>query len=268
MSKGYLWFCQNTENVDYISLSIELARTIKKHNKENSVCVIVDKDTTFENKWIDHVKVLATDHADGHEKKFSNEYKAFALTPFTHTIKLEADMIWNSNTDWWWNYLCQHDLVFSINCLDYKEQVVRDEVYRPFHRENLLPNVYNGMTYFRRSHRAKKFFDICRLIFENWTMVQENLLKKCFDQHPSTDIVYALAYRLLDPTCEQLIDYSWFKFIHNKPCIHQKDYDYDPKNYYYPLRIDDEIVFGGRKLSAPLHYFNKDFVEVLNARSV
>ena len=42
MSKGFLWFCQNTDKVDYVKCSIELAKSIKKFNKENNICVVTD----------------------------------------------------------------------------------------------------------------------------------------------------------------------------------------------------------------------------------
>ena len=38
------------------------------------------------------------------EWKLSNEWQVFNLTPFKHTIKLEADMLFTTNTDWWWNH--------------------------------------------------------------------------------------------------------------------------------------------------------------------
>ena len=268
MSRGFLWFCQNNDSTDYTKLSIELARTIKKHNRENKICVVVDQHSIFQSEHVDHIRVLADDDAESHTKKFANEYKVFNMTPFTHTIKLEADMLWNSTTDWWWNYLCQHDLVFAVDCLDYREDVVKDHTYRPFHGDNFLPNLYNGMTYFRKSTRAKKFFDICKSIVQNWDTVRQEILRRCFDEVPTTDVVYALAYSILDPTRQDLIDYPWFKFIHNKPAIHQQQYRYDPKNYYYPVRINDNIVFGGKRITAPLHYYYKDFLEVLNVRSV
>lgn len=268
MSKGFVWFCQNNKDTDYIKLSIELARTLKKHNRQNLICVIVDKKSIFQSEYVDHLKVLRQDESSNHVKKFANEYKVFDLSPFKHTIKLEADMLWNANTDWWWNYLCQHDLVFSVDCLDYKQQIIRDNIYRPYHGDNFLPNIYNGMTYFRKSIRAKKFYELCKDITQHWDVVKEEILKKCFDDEPTTDIVYALAYRLLDPINQHLINYEWFKFIHNKPSIHQTRYTYEPTNYYYPVRINDEIFFGGKKITAPLHYFYKDFLEVLNVRSV
>ena len=109
MSKGFLWFSQNTDKVDYVKCSIELAISIKMFNKESNICVISDKK--FESEHIDVVKVMNTDESAEHEIKWANEYKAFKLSPFTHTIKLESDMLWTQNTDWWWYHLWQHDLL-------------------------------------------------------------------------------------------------------------------------------------------------------------
>ena len=92
------------------------------------------------------------------------------------------------------------------------------------------------------------------------------LLKQCFDDEPTTDVVYALAYRILDPMGEQMINYPWFKFVHNKPSIHQTKYNYNILNYYYPVQSEDGLYFGGRKVIAPLHYYYKNFLEVLDAR--
>ena len=41
------------------------------------------------------------------------------------------------------------------------------------------------------------------------------MLIDCHDPYPSTDVVYALAYRMIDPTNQYLIDYEWFKFLQN-----------------------------------------------------
>ena len=47
MSKGFVWFCQNNTSSDYVRCSIELAKSIKRHNKENKICVITDEQTKF-----------------------------------------------------------------------------------------------------------------------------------------------------------------------------------------------------------------------------
>ena len=156
MSKGFVWFAQNNDQVDYVKLSIELAKSIKQYNKENKVCVITDENSKFQNEAVDIVKVLKQDDSYTHKIKWANEYKVFDITPFKYTIKLEADMLWTINTDWWWHYLWQHDLVFSVNCRNYRDKIVQDTVYRQLFVKNKLPNIYNGLMYFRKSKQCRK----------------------------------------------------------------------------------------------------------------
>ena len=101
MSKGFLWFAQNNDKTDYVELSIKLAESIKKHNKENKICVVTDEKSKFEHESVDVVKVLSDDNSAEHDVKWANEYKAFSVTPFTHTIKLESDMLWTTNKAKW-----------------------------------------------------------------------------------------------------------------------------------------------------------------------
>ena len=130
--------------------------------------------------------------------KWANEFKAFAITPFTHTIKIEADMAWTLKTDWWWYNLWQHDIVFSVNCRNYRDKIIKDTKYRQIFIRNNLPNIYNGLMYFRKSNMAKRFFACAEAITKNWNHVRENMLIGCTDKFPSTDVVFALAYKMLD----------------------------------------------------------------------
>ena len=164
MSKGFLWFCQNNDKTDYVELSIALAKSIKKQNTHNNVCVITDANTKIDSPLIDIVKVLPTDESENDEVKWGNEFKAFSMSPFTHTIKVAADMIWTANTDWWWHYLWQHDMVFSVDCYNYRDKIVKDTTYRPHHTRNALPNIYSDLTYFRRSARTIRFGRICDVV--------------------------------------------------------------------------------------------------------
>jgi len=266
MSRGFLWFAQNNEKTDYAKLSIELAKSIKQHNNENLICVVTDKLTKINSDYIDYVVVLKDDNSEKHSNKFSNEYKAFGLTPFTHTIKLEADMLFTSCTDEWWNHLGQHDMVFSINCRNYKDEIINNSPYRKIFNKNLLADVYNGMFYFRKSVLSKKFFDICKTITLNWSTVRDEMLINCHDDVPTTDVVYALSMRILDPTNQLLVDYPWFKFIHNKPGINNTESVMDQHNYLYPTRLADRMYLGGKRLNRVWHYYQKDTTELLNDR--
>ena len=263
MSKGFLWFAQNNDTTDYVELSIRLAESIKLWNRENKICVITDAKSKFEHKAVDLVKVLAHDDSEEHKVKWANEYKAFNVTPFTHTIKLESDMLWTMNTDWWWHHLWQHDLVFSVDCRNYKDNIVKTTPYRNLFTRNCLPNIYNGLMYFRKSKWAQRFFNTAKHITKNWDLVRRDVLINCHDEFPSTDVVFGLAYRMIDPTNTGLIDYEWFKFLHHKPAVNGLDHVKDQNNYLFPNKNSEAYYLGDKRVSRVWHYHEKD----LNVRT-
>ena len=248
MSRGFIWFAQNNAQTDYVSMSIRLAESIKKTNRQNKICVVTDEHSKFENKNVDVVKVLKDDESADHEIKWGNEYKAFAVTPFTHTIKLEADMLWTTNTDWWWNHLGQHDLVFSVNCFNYKSDVVNNTLYRRLFVRNNLPNIYNGLMYFRKSKKAQQFYSISEAIVKNWHDVSTKMLIGCHDKYPSTDVVFALAHRIMD----------WFKFIHHKPDVNGLNRIANQNDYLMPNSAGGKVYLGETRISRVWHYHDKE----------
>ena len=264
MYKGYMWFAFNNSTTDYINLSRILAKSIKSLNKHNQICIVTNEPV--EDELFDHVRVLKQDESANEEWKLSNEYKAFRLSPFTHTIKLEADMIFTQNTDWWWNHLWQHDQVFSYNCRNYRDELVEHSPYRKLFQRNQLPDVYNGLHYFRRSVKAKQFYDLCETITKNWQTVKTQILINCHDKQPTTDVVYALANKLQDPLQLDKIDYKWFKFMHNKKQINSVNTGFDNENYLYPIKVQDVLYIGGHKQDRIVHYHNKKLPGELDAR--
>ena len=266
MSKGFVWICQNNDSTDYVELSVALAKSIKKHNKENRVCVITDQKTTIKSGEIDVVLRMKEDDSENHEIKWANEYKVFFMSPFTHSIKLAADMLWTTNTDWWWNYLWQYDMVHSVDCYNYKNILVKHKKYRPFHDVNVLQNIYSDLTYFRRSQKAANFGMICQGLTRHWKFVRDNLLINCHDRYPSTDVIYALAQRMQDPTNASMVDFPWFKITHNKKSINGLDHVARNDSYLMPVSVDGKVIHGGHVQTRPLHYVNKDYLSRINAR--
>lgn len=266
MSKGFIWLCQNNNDTDYARLSVNLAKSLKEHNKESNVCVITDHKTHIKSKHIDVVLKLENDDSEYHEVKWANEHKVFRMSPFTHSIKLAADMIWTSNTDWWWNFLWKHNMVFSIDCFNYKNQLVKKQHYRPFHNVNRLQNIYSDLTYFRKSRESIEFGEICKTLTHKWDYVKENLLVSCHDRYPSTDVVYALAQRIIDPFAEKIIDYPWFKIMHNKKHINNLGNTLHHSDYLMSVKCEGKIFMAGYVQNRPLHYVDKRFLEELNAR--
>ena len=90
------------------------------------------------------------------------------------------------------------------------------------------------------------------------------MLINCHDEYPSTDIVFALAYRIMDPTSQGLIDYDWFKFIHHKPGVNGTMRTKNQNEYLYPNRTGDAVYIGETRVSRVWHYHDKE----LHARIV
>jgi len=259
--KGFIWFATNTDSVDYIDLSRKLAESIKKHNSINKVCVITDKKIQHD-KYFDYVVTMKNPS----HLAFNNEHRIFGLSPFTHSIKLEADMVVCGNIDWWWNYLCRHDMVTSRNCLNYKGEEVVDKHYRELFRRNSLPNIYNCLTYFRKSKMAENFYKLCGAITKNWNTIREECLVGCDNDSPTTDEVYALAYKMLDPLDEHHVEFDWFKIVHNKNLINGIRHSIDNNEYLNPVLINNDLYVGSHRLCGIWHYHHKKTMEQLNAR--
>jgi hypothetical protein len=128
---------------------------------------------------------------------YANDWQMFAVSPYRQTIKLEADMICASPVDHWWTLLEQRDVVISQGARTFYDQHTDNRFYRKMFDQNHLPDVYNAITYWRLSKTAKDFFDLIRLIFENWNQYRQ--LLKFPEELPTTDVVYAMAAQIIGP---------------------------------------------------------------------
>jgi hypothetical protein len=142
----------------------------------------------------------------------------FAASPYTQTIKLEADMICVSNISHWWTNLQERDLAISLHCRNHFDQIITASKYRKVFIENNLPDVYNAITYWRYSQTANDFFRIVRQIFQNWNEYR-SLLKYCSEETPSTDLVYSIACLILGEETCTLPQADWFTMVHMKQHI-------------------------------------------------
>ena len=111
------------------------------------------------------------------------------------------------------------------------------------------------------------FARLCEVLVTNWDFTCKNILRQCHDTYPSTDVIYALAQRITDPTNKHMVDFPWFKIIHNKQKINRLDFVADNDTYLMPVEVDGKIIHGGHALTRPLHYVNKKYKEKLNVRT-
>jgi hypothetical protein len=187
--RGYLIPAIDTESVDYLGCAIQLAESIKQWHPDASISVITLK--RCDNPVFDHVIPLPYGDLGG----FANDWQCFEASPYRQTIKLEADMFAASPIDHWWTLFENRDVVISQGCRDIYNNTSNIRYYRKLFDNNQLPDVYNAVTYWRRSHTAKEFFDYVRNIFENWSAFKT--LLKFPDEKASTDVVYGMVAAIM-----------------------------------------------------------------------
>jgi hypothetical protein len=139
----------------------------------------------------DHVVPLPHGDLGG----YRNDWQVFHASPYRQTIKLEADMIAAGPVDHWWTLFERRDVVVSLGARDFYDQPAESRYYRKIFDQNDLPDVYNAITYWRLSATAKEFFSLVRSIFEHWQ--DYKTLLKFPEESPSTDVVYAMAAKII-----------------------------------------------------------------------
>lgn len=212
--QGYLIVAKNTDKINYVDCARTLAKTIKYWHPDAEICLLTDQKDATDTYLFDYVRDFPFPTV---ENGFANDWQIFHATPFRETIKLEADMMITSFIDHWWNILRNRDIVVSTGCRDWQNRVASSRHYRQVFDANELPDVYNAITYWRRSETAKEFFDTVRDIFENWTEYRK--LLKFPEEVPSTDVVYAMAANIIGPEKCTMPFASYPRIVHMKRYI-------------------------------------------------
>jgi len=258
--QGYFTFAQNTQSVNYLELAYAQAASIKQTQKINKYAVAVDSETK---KLItdEHQKVFdyVVDIVDPVANAMSNEWQAWQLTPFKETIKLESDILFTANIDHWWTGLRLQEVCFTTKVRDYFGRVSKDRSYRKFFDENNLPDVYTGMYYFRFGQQSLKLFQLAFAIYSNWEYFRDNL-KNCREELPSTDVVFAIAARLLgvELCTNPALDYP--SFVHMKGSVNHLHSGANWQNTLQHELDGTNLTINFNRQSWPVHYYQKDFI--------
>lgn len=251
--QGYLIPALNTASVDYVACAVRLARSIRQFHPDASISVMTV--TRCSDPVFNHVVPLPYgDQSDGTNHQ-CNDWQVFFATPYRETVKLEADMLIASSIDHWWTMFRHRDVVISTGCRTWQDQVSSVRSYRKTFDVNQLPDVYNAVTYWRRSAIAKEFFHLVRDIFANWQEFKK-LLRFPEDQ-PSTDLVYAMAAEIIGREKVTMPFATYPRIVHMKrDHAGTKTADWTKELVWEtdPLRIQTQAQWGA------FHYHIKDWL--------
>ena len=251
--QGFLIVATNTPECDYVSCASLLSKSIKHYHPEAQICLLTN-DQVVHDQCFDYILPFPYPLANN---PFANDWQVLHATPFRETIKLEADMLITSPIDHWWNLMRNRDVVVSTGCRDWQNRRASARHYRQVFDANNLPDVYNAITYWRRSETAQEFFKTVRSIFENWA--DYRALLKFPEEQPSTDVVYAMAANIIGPETCTMPFASYPQIVHMKRHIMaaqrekwQEELLWEYQDYI--LRINTMAQQGA------FHYHQKDWL--------
>ena len=256
--QGFLIVASNNSTDDYIACARVLAKSIKHNMPDAKVCLLTD--TAIDEDIFDYVKLFPHGDQSTTEWKLSNDWQVFDASPFRETIKLEADMIVTSDISHWWEMLRHRDVVVATQCRNFKGNISASRYYRKIFDLNDLPNVYNAITYWRLSREAQEFFMLVKNIFNNWDTYKATL-KGAKDEIATTDVVYALASRIIGiekVTLPQSITYP--SLIHMKSNINGISSEDWRKQLVWELTNTDFRI-NTVSQQYPFHYYIKEFAK-------
>lgn len=265
--RGFLTFAQNGRD-DYLRMAYALALSLRATQTEPYLSVVITPGMPVPAKYRDVfdevIDVPWIDEAKDSLWKLENEWKAYHITPYAETIKLDADMLFTSDISDWWPLLGRQDVVGCTTVETYRGESITSDFYRKCFTANGLPNLYSAFLYFRISAQAEAFFDLAQVIYHNWQRFFGEFLEPITrPQFVSTDVVFALAAKLTeDCTCPSS---PVPRFVHMKSRV---------QNWPEPIAADDDwlrhvpvtladdvmLKIGRYRQYLPLHYHQKAFL--------
>lgn len=251
MTQGYIIHAVNTGTVDYEQCARVLIKSLRAVGDTRPVTVITARDFRSDS-------VSSATHG-----VYADDWQLYQLSEYSETFKLEADMIVTRPLDSWWQLCAQRDLFIANGCRNYKQEQSDVRYYRQFNDKNLLPDLYNGITYFKKSQTAERFFNTVRTVFENWSEINSALTSPSALPWGDTDSVYAIAASIIGPEhCTVANDI--IQWVHMKKQI----------NYLLVEEWDRELIwelvgsdFRINTISQlyPVHYHVKSLAQELEA---
>lgn len=244
MTRGFVIMAQGD---DYVKCANTLKASIKRVMPKANVTIVTTEMLPY------------GDQAPNTNWKLQNDWQVYDASPYDETIKLEADMYIPRNIDHWWEVLSNQDVVVSSLIRNFKQEISDVRMYRRFIDDNNLPDVYNAITYFKKSDTAKHFFDIVRDVFENWN--EYKTILKCNPQEiATTDWAYSIACHIIGIEKTMLPTFTEMSMIHMKQYINGTATENWTDTFIYEC-LPNQIRVQTIPQQYPFHYHVKNFCD-------
>ena len=246
MSRGFVIMAQGD---DYVKCANVLETSIKRVMPNANVTIVTTD-------MLPH-----GDQAPNTNWKLQNDWQVYEISPYDETIKLEADMFIPRNIEHWFDVLSVQDVVVCSKIRNFKQELSDVKVYRRFIDDNNLPDVYNAITYFKKSETAERFFNIVRDIFENWE--EYKAILKCNPKEEcTTDWAYAIACHIVGTDKTTLPNFDELSMVHMKQWVNGLPTENWTDTLVYEI-LPNQLRVNTYPQVYPFHYHIKTFSDKL-----
>jgi hypothetical protein len=256
MSRGYIITVQG----NYTAQAELLARSIKQTQTGVDNISIVTNQQVDESLF-DHVIPLSLDISKDNIWKIHNRVFNYDWSPYDETVMLDADMVFLSDVSHWWKHLAKHDLLVVDRVKTFRNEWV-DETNNPYRQAftyNRLPNCYSAFTYFKKSEKAERFFNMLKDIIVNWDAWSAAFTPNYLQKWPSIDVAMGIAAKALDYTdIFSTLDYPTFSHMKGK-CQGYPTLSDRWSNVLGYNTGDNYLRIGPYAQTGILHYCEKEF---------
>lgn len=220
-SRGYLTFAQQGERCDYLRAAYGLALSLKATQSQvTHLSVLVTPGTKIPPRYMqvfdEIIDIPWNDEASTSGWKLENEWKAFHATPYQETVKLDADMLFTQDIAKWWPMMSNRKVTACNSISTYRGATPNGEnPYRACFAANDLPDIYTAFMHFGQNDLALELFTQAEIIFQNWERFFEEFLEPVTrPKFVSTDVVFALAMKLIGPVSDFCSDMGFPNIVH------------------------------------------------------
>lgn len=266
MSKGFVVLAQNTETDDYVRMAYALALSLHSSQESAVKISLITNDPVSENirsVFDQIIEIPWGDAAEDSSWKIENRWKIYHVSPYDENIVLDTDMLVLKDLAPYWKTFENYDIYFTGKVVTYRNELVTSDYYRKAFTANNLPNIYTGLHYFKKSDKAKEFYQWMELITNNWELFYGKYVSEYYPNRPSMDVTAALVAKILD--CESLItNYKSdpVDFVHMK--LHLQHWKNLPDKWQHAVGtyFDNagKLKIGNYQQNSVFHYTEKEFL--------
>lgn len=186
--KGFLLYANYSEKIDYATLAVCCALSIKTNLIHNDVTVVLDKKTKEQllKKYSEDIVNVAFDNIivtnksyqtsnrkhsdtpwDSFFSEFNNKHRilTYLHSPYKETILIDTDFIvMNNEFDLIWG--CSEDFLMNRNAVDLQGKKLDDSDL--YISQTGIPLYWATLVYFKKCEFSKAFFDLVSYIKEEY----------------------------------------------------------------------------------------------------